>query len=310
MATATTTWVDIRTPPPRQPLDLVVGYSDLAVEVVDADRAARFYGEILGLGRPESLSDGVRIALNPRQTLTLAQREKARTFPESGIHHAYRVPRSELDAIAARLAHNGVELQRYHEDREAERQHDRYCVDPDGNQVQLVTANEPGLDHSAVETHDLEWAEVFYTQVLGAGIEARVGWRMEDVARAWDWGNGVELMAPGARRWEKLYTDDQARVPRPTGQAFLRLGPGVTFGVYLALEHRQEPPRKTFRGTPHSAFWIRLGKLDELEGRLKHIRLRAMEPSDRFAGPYEREGNALFVRDTAGNFLEFREEPA
>jgi hypothetical protein len=118
----------------------------------------------------------------------------------------------------------------------------------------------------------------------------------------------VEQVAPGARRWEKLYTDDQARVPRTTAQAFFELGPGVTFGLYLALEHRQEPPRKTFRGTPHAAFWVHRGRLDEMEERLKHIRLRAMEPSDRSGGPYEREGDALFVRDTAGNFLEFREE--
>jgi catechol-2,3-dioxygenase len=310
MATATTTWVDIRTPPLRVPLELVVGYGELAVDVSDADRAARFYGETLGLGRPESTPDGARIALNPRQTLILVQRPQPRTLPETGVHQAYRVRRSDLDAIAVRLEQQGVELHRYHEDREAERQHDRYCADPDGNQVQLVAASEPGIDHAAVEAHDLEWAEVFYTHVLGAGVELRVGWRMADVARAWDWGNGVEQVAPGARRWEKLYTDDQARVPRPTSQAFFQLGPGVTFGVYLSLEHRQEPPRKTFRGTPHAAFWVRRGRLDELEARLKHVRLRAMEPSDRFGGPYEREGDALFVRDPAGNFLEFREEPS
>src|SRR3954454_11129553 len=121
MATATTTWVDIRTPPLRQPLGLVVGYGELAVEVSDADRAARFYGEVLGLGRPQASGDTVRISLNSRQTLILAQRPNPRALPETGVHQAYRVPRSDLDAIARRLERNGVELHRYHEDREAER---------------------------------------------------------------------------------------------------------------------------------------------------------------------------------------------
>jgi hypothetical protein len=32
-----------------------------------------------------------------------------------------------------------------------------------------------------------------------------------------------------------------------------------------------------------------------------------MEASERFGGPYERIDDALYVRDTGGSFLEFRE---
>jgi catechol 2,3-dioxygenase-like lactoylglutathione lyase family enzyme len=200
-----------------------------------------------------------------------------------------------------------MEVHRYHEDREAERQHNRYFVDPDGNRVQLVAGSEAGIDHVAVETHDVEWAEVFYTQVLGGRIEMRVGWRMDDFAGAWAWGAGEDQCAPGARRWDKLYTDDQARVPRSNSQLFVEFGTGVSLGLYLATEHRQEPPRGQYGGTPRVGFWLMPGALLELERRLRETRLRCMDIAEGFGGPYERGGDTLYVRDTGGNFLEFRE---
>jgi extradiol dioxygenase family protein len=303
-------WVDIRTPPATgEPLGLICGYGSLAVEVADLGRAAAFYGSTLGFGRPEKTEAGLRFDLNGAQSLTLVQRAEPRTRSDTGVHQAYRIPRSQLSAITARLEASGAELHRYHEDRPAEREHDRYCADPAGNRVQLVVGSEYGIDHVAVETHDLEWAEVFYTQVLGARVEARIGWHMDDFARAWRWGRGEDQCAPGTRRWEKLYTDDQARVPRANAQAFFRFGEGVSYGVYLANEHRSEPPPWQFRGTPSTGLLVRPGALDELEARLTGIRLRCMESSRVSGGPFERDGSTLFVRDTGGNLIELREAP-
>ncbi len=305
---ASPTWVDIRTPPAQGPQSgLISGYADVAVDVGDLDRAVAFYTGVFGTTVVGRAGVGVHLRLNDRQTVHLVQRNAPRVAPESAIHQAYSVPAAELAAIESRIAAAGAELDRYHEDRPAEHPHNRYFADPDGNRIQLVVGRELGIDHTVIECHDLEWAEVFYTQVLDARVEFRVGWAMEDVARAWAWGEGKDDAAPWARRWEQLYTAERSRVPRATAQLFVQLAPGVTFGIYLALEHRPEPPRRQFRGTPASRFWVPAGRLDEVESRLKGIRLRCMEPDKSTGGPYQRIGNTLHVRDTGGNFLMFIE---
>jgi len=298
--------VDIRTPAATgEPLGIVTAYSGLTIEVSDLDAAERFYGELLGFGPGRGAGEVRELALNDEQTLTLAQRDSPRIFPESGIHQAYRVP--DPEEIAARLESFGVMVHRYHEDRESERSENRYCEDPSGNRVQLIKGRANGLDHVAVEAHDIEWAEVFYTQVLGARVECRIGWQMADFAGAWAWGSGDDDCMPGTRRWDTLYTDEKDTVPRPCAQLFVRFARGVSLAIYLPNVHRQEPPRRQFRGTPNVAFRVAAGRLDELEERLRTIRLRCMEAAPGFGGPYERDGDALYVRDTAGNFLEFRE---
>lgn len=306
--TAPVTWVDIRTPPPTGgPSGLIAGYQAVAIEVRDVSRAVAFYSGTLGFPLHKQAKDHAELRLNPRQWLALVHRDNPRVVPESAVHQAYTVPASQLDAIEERLATGGRQLFRYHEDRAAELLHNRYCVDPDGHRVQLVAAGGHGIDHIAVESHDLEWAEVFYTQVLDARVEARVGWRMEDFARAWDWGAGRDDCMPGSRRWDTLYTGDRARVPRPTAQLYVQFAPGVTLAIYLATEHRAEPPRGQFWGTPATSFLVQAGGLGELEYRLRSIRLRCMEPSPRTGGPFERGDGVLLVRDPSGNFLEFRE---
>ncbi len=305
---AATTWVDIRTPPRRgEPLGLVAGYAGAVIEVADLDRAVGFYRRLLGVGQPSAESEGLRLQLDSGQSLTLTRKSEPRTFPETAIHRALRIPHSRFTATIAALEAMGVAVDRYHEDRDAECAENYYCADPDGNRLQLVEASETGIDHAAVETYDVEWSEVFYTQVLDARVEQRVGWTMDDFARAWAWGRGEDACAPGARRWETLYTDTRPRVPRPNAQLYFRLGPGVAFAVYLAPEHRQEPPPRVFRGTPRIAFRVPRGRLDELAERLRSIRLRCMWPSPTTGGPFERVDEALYVRDPSGNFLEFRE---
>ncbi|MBM2809656.1 MAG: hypothetical protein HW416_415 [Chloroflexi bacterium] len=301
-------WVDIRTPAAvGDPLGLIGGYSGLSVEVSDLDRAVAFYSDLLGFGPATTTSNGKCIALNASQSLRLVSRAEPRVVADSGVHQAYTLPSAQIDALVGRLESGGVSVDRYHEDRQAELRQNRYCHDPDGNRVQLVSGRDYGLDHVAFETHDVEWAEVFYTQVLGARVEERIGWKMADFAGAWAWGSGEDQCAPGTRRWDTLYTDEKDTVPRPCAQLFVTFAPGTTIGLYLPNVHRQEPPRRQFRGTPSVAFSVLPGKLDELEQRLRAIRLRCMEPSQQFGGPYERSDATLFVRDNGGNFLEFRE---
>ena len=77
-----TSWVDIRTPPAAGgPLRLITGYADVWVEAQDLDRAARFYGELLGFGRPILVAEGIRFSLNDLQSLTLVERSNPRSLP-------------------------------------------------------------------------------------------------------------------------------------------------------------------------------------------------------------------------------------
>jgi catechol 2,3-dioxygenase-like lactoylglutathione lyase family enzyme len=293
------TMVDVRTPPPAGALGLVQAYSHVVLEVADLDRARGFYANVLRLS-----GDAARLEVG-EQALILAQQATPRTLPESGTHVGLRFAQPDLAAILGRLSAAGVAIHTHHEDRPSERTQNRYCLDPDGNRLQLIQADSAGIDHVAVETHDLEWAEAFYTHVLGGVVESRVGWCMGDFERALNWGNGEDDCAPGTRRWDKRYTsiEGQARVPRPNPHFFVAFVPGVVLGVYLATEHRQEPPPDQFVGTPRVAFRVGRGRFRELQQRLGEVRLRCMRESE-FGGPYVREGDSLFVRDPGGVFLE------
>jgi len=300
--------VDVRTPPPKAPAGLIVGYAGLLLEVADAERSARFYGDVLGLKGDGETAEGARFRIGT-SVVTLCQRAQPKVLPESGAHLAFRLPAAELDNGLGRLAKAGVDVHDYREDRLVERDHNRYFADPDGNRLQLVAGHSAGIDHAAIETHDLEWSESFYTHVLGGAVETRVGWRMEDYAKAKAWGEGSEACAPGTRRWDKLYSatiDPDRHVARPNAHIFVTLGPDTVVGVYLATEHRQEPPLDQFVGTPRIC--LRTSRLAELEERLRDIRLRCLQDSPQTGGPFERRGSALFARDPGGNFLELTTE--
>jgi catechol 2,3-dioxygenase-like lactoylglutathione lyase family enzyme len=309
------TLVDVRTPTPKLPAGLIAGYAGVVLEVADLPRARRFYQDTLGLseqppfrprleraGVSESHHD-VRLGIGPHE-LVLHETPHPRS-PAGGAHVALRLP--ELERAIERLKVAGVEVHDYHEDRPFERDHNRYCADPDGNPLQLVAGDPPAIDHAAIESHDLEWAEAFYTHVLGGAVETRVGWRMDDYTTASAWGEGRENCAPGTRRWDRRYTtiEGNARVARPNAHFFVSFAPGVVLGVYLATEHRQEPPPDQFIGTPRLCF--RAGDLSGVESRLRNIQLRCMYRSADTGGPFERHGSGLFVRDPGGNFLELRE---
>jgi catechol 2,3-dioxygenase-like lactoylglutathione lyase family enzyme len=284
------TLVDVRTPAPKAPAGLVSGYTSVTLEVSDPARSREFYGELLGL---------------PERLVALAAVPSPRALPDSGAHFAFRVP--DLEGSLARLRAGGVEVHDYHEDRPAERRQNCYCLDPDGNRLQLIAGPEPAIDHAALEVHDLEWAEAYYTHVLGGVLEDRVGWKMDDYTSAAEWGEGRERCAPGARRWDRRYTtiEGNARVARPNAHFFVRFGPDVVLGVYLATEHRQEPPPDQFSGTPRIGFEVR--GMAELVERLRNVRLRCLYDSPETGGPFQVSGPAVYARDPGGNFLEFQE---
>src|SRR5689334_1876643 len=141
-ATATsapTVDIDVRTPTPAGgPEGLVAGYAGVVLEVADLDRAGRFYAEVLGL-RPEPAAEGLRLAFGQAHSLTLVERPDGapRTRPDGGTHVGLGLPDAALREVEARLAAAGVVLHRYHEDRPAERDANRYLADPDGNRLQL-----------------------------------------------------------------------------------------------------------------------------------------------------------------------------
>jgi catechol 2,3-dioxygenase-like lactoylglutathione lyase family enzyme len=301
------TWVDIRTPWRRtEPLGLARGFAGAILEVADAARGAGFYGDLLGLERGPS-DEGVAFRCGDA-SIVLAERAAPRVLPDSGTHLALRLERDAIDAACARAGAAGIAVHRYREDRPGEEVDPCYLSDPDGNRLQLV-AGARGIDHAAVETHDLEWSETFYTQVLGGVVEFRVGWRMQDYASAWAWGEGKDDRAPGTRRWDKRYTtiEGQAKMPRPNAHVFVRLGPDALIGVYLATEHRPEPPPDAVRGTPRLVLAADREGLDAVADRLAQLRLRPLGPVAGSGGPFERHGDRIFVRDPGGNFLELRE---
>jgi catechol 2,3-dioxygenase-like lactoylglutathione lyase family enzyme len=246
------------------------------------------------------------------QRLVISESDEAKPLPETGNHQAYRVTRAHRDAIEKKLAGRAIELHRYKEDRPTEEGDNFYFYDPDGNRVQLVAVDGRGgaeekvlgIDHVAIECHDLEWAEDFYAKTLGLSVDYRVGWRTADYVRAKAWGEGKEDMAPGTRRWDQRYTvmEQKRRLPRPNTQLFLRVGDAI-LGVYLATQHRQEPPEEQIVGTPRVGLRApSRGVLTEAAELLRARRSPVEGPVDYHASASI--AASLYFKDPGGNFLE------
>ncbi len=295
----------------------VQGISHLVIEVSDIKRREEFYRQVLGF-EPLSVDLGpdhgrnVLLQAASGQLLVLSENRPPRSLPETGTHQAYRVMAADRKAISRKLAARGITVKAYKEDRPAEEEDNFYFYDPDGNRIQLVayktdseTAGKVlGIDHAVVECCDLEWAEDFYVKALGLPVDHRVGWRTADHVRAKLWGEGKEEMAPGTRRWDQRYTamEQKRRLPRPNMQLFVRFGDAV-LGIYLALEHRQEPPEEQTVGTPRIGFRASREVIDETVKLLAHHRFP-------FQGPIEHPARgpiaaSLYFKDPGGNFLEF-----
>jgi catechol 2,3-dioxygenase-like lactoylglutathione lyase family enzyme len=291
------------------------GISHIVIEVADLKRAKEFYG-LLGFAfaGDNSVPECGRNALfraASGQGLVLAETPEPRALSETGVHQAYRITPSDRDAVAKELAACAVTVHTYEEDRPHEKRDNFYFYDPDGNRVQLVASAATsgasgrilGIDHAAIECHDLEWAEDFYVKKLGLTVDHRVGWCTDDYVRAQLWGEGKENMAPGTRRWDQRYTvmEQKRRLPRPNTHFFVRVGEQV-LGIYLATQHRQEPPEEQIVGTPRIG--LRAGR--EVIGQTAQRLAATRTP---IQGPVEHPGPApiaasLYIRDPGGNFLE------
>jgi catechol-2,3-dioxygenase len=296
----------------------VTGIAYLAVDVDDLDRAVDFYTRVLGLkliGRDVLPLCGAHATLmaSSGQWVVLSVKAERLDLRDTGVHQAYRVSQSARTAITKTLIVEGVEIRTYKEDRPIEERDNFYFFDPDGNRLQLVTiadtvASSPvalsGIDHAAVQTVDMLWAEAFYTDELGLPIDHRVGWNTADYVRARKWAAGEEDMAPGTRRLDQRYTVmvNRKTVPRANMQLFVRAG-GAVLGVYLANKHFQEPLEEQMSGTPRISLAVSSqSQLDAaarrltshhraIEGPVIHPRSAALEAS-------------LYFKDPGGNFLE------
>jgi len=291
------------------------GISHIVIEVGDLARAKEFY-RLLGFesadaaGMPECGRSALFLTASG-QAVIFSESPQPRSLPETGVHQAYRISLSDRNAVARKLAACAVTVHTYEEDRPSEKADNFYFYDPDGNRIQLVASPASsegsgkilGIDHAAVECHDLEWAEDFYVKQLGLEMDHRVGWRTDDYVRAKLWGEGKEHMAPGTRRWDQRYTvmEQKRRLPRPNTHFFVRLGEEI-LGIYLATQHRQEPPEDQVVGTPRIGFRAGCQTMERVAQALAASRTP-------MKGPVEHPNSAsiaasLYIRDPGGNFLE------
>lgn len=295
----------------------VRGLAHSVIEVADLARAREFYGERLGLRAAVENwpnSDETCLVCPSGQSLILRHSAAPRTFAGTGVHQAYRATPAAIERIVTALAGDGIAVQRYHEDRPAERNAPCYFADPDGNRIQLVRqdagdgAGVLALDHTAIQASDMEWIEDFYDGCFGLPVDHRVGWNTLDYVRAREWGEGKEDMAPGARRWDERYRDipggkpgQGRRVARPNMQIFYKMGDSI-LAIYLANSHVQEPPLRQATGTPRNAYWTDRATLDRAAGVLSKTRNAVLGPVQHPArSPI---AASLYFRDPCGNFIE------
>ena len=300
----------------------VHGISHLVIEVADAQRAARFYAENLGVHGaaladwPEA--DELALALRSGQMLVFKSGSGGKTHQESGIHQAYRCTAGARSVIEAKLADAGIAVHRYHEDRPAEAREPFYFTPAAGSggawgtEPSNGTGNgraRGGVEHAAIQGSDREWEEAVFVERLGFGVDHRVGWNTEDYGRARAWAEGHDDMAPGTRRMDHRYRDNPGaepgssrEIPRPNIQIFLGLG-GSVLGIFLATFHIQEPAPELARGTPRTALAMDRAGLKAMAAALDSAGVALEGPV--VHGPGAPLAESLYFRDPCGNFFEF-----
>lgn len=289
----------------------IEGLCFVALAVEDPQRAARFYRDVLGFADDAGAAlprSGVHHVLRTPsgQRLVLCRFDGTPQPPDLGRHTGYGVTREAREAIVRRLQAGGVALETYEEDRTAERADNVYFRDPDGNRIQLVIADRPGsIDHAGIQAIDIEWEEDLFVGLLGLPVEEVFGWRTADYKRAARWGEGLESMAPGTRRWDRRYALRPGQGPmvaRPNMQLFMRAGAQI-LGIFLAYERYQLPSDEQVAGIPRLGFAVAPGELATIAARFAEGKLPTDGPHPHPASSPYRE--SLYARDRGGNFLEF-----
>ena len=110
-------------------------------------------------------------------------------------------------------------------------------------------------------------------------------------------------MAPGCRRWDIRYNVYHGKDPvaRPNVQLFVQAGDGV-LGIYLAVEHFQEPPEEQVVGLPRIAFALAPQDIEPMAELLADWGPMVGPVAHPAGSPRSR---SLFVKDPGGNFIEF-----
>ena len=120
----------------------VTGVSELVLEVVDLERAERFYADVLGLPVVDRWThrEAVWLMAGDRTRIGLWTPQVGLARGRGGIHvhYAMHLPPDRYDAAVATLRERGQEVEEhrfaaYDDSRAA------YVADPDGNVVELWT---------------------------------------------------------------------------------------------------------------------------------------------------------------------------
>jgi catechol 2,3-dioxygenase-like lactoylglutathione lyase family enzyme len=120
----------------------VTGVSELVLEVVDLERAERFYAEVLGLPVVERWPhrDAIWVMAGERTRIGLWRPQVGLAGGRGGVHvhYALHIAPGDYDAAVARLRGHGLDVEEqafdaYDESRAV------YVDDPDGNVVELWT---------------------------------------------------------------------------------------------------------------------------------------------------------------------------
>jgi catechol 2,3-dioxygenase-like lactoylglutathione lyase family enzyme len=279
--------------------------SGATLEVPDLDAARAFYAPIFATrdGAWEADRRTLRFRAGA-QAVELVRRARPRSYPDTAYHWGYRVASSWLPALVDQLVKQGRPVSWWHEDDPAERTLSAYFADPGGNRVQLLPGDDDGplLDHVALEEHDLEAAEFFYTRALGGRVTYSHGWDARDQVGLESWMAGDDPSAPFTRRINISYRTKRP-APMPLAHLFVTFGP-TRLGLFLAQVHHQEPPPGVVRGTPQLTFTARC----PADALAAHLRTVNVSPVDlKYDGGYvqfERDGDAFFLRDPGGHFVQ------
>jgi catechol 2,3-dioxygenase-like lactoylglutathione lyase family enzyme len=117
----------------------VTGVSELVLEVLDPERAERFYADVLGLPVVERWDDGSRWVMAGDRTrigLWPPRIGIARGRGGVHVHYAMHLPEEHYDAAVERLRGHGCEIE---ETTFGTSGRSVYVTDPDGNVVELWT---------------------------------------------------------------------------------------------------------------------------------------------------------------------------